>query len=51
MALSRNVKYDRNVLDGAQRAKETLASYRGATCGVRYAEALWTVNARPQEIL
>ncbi len=51
MALTRNQKYDRNTVDGAQRAKEILAAYRGATCGVRYAEALWTADARPQEIL
>jgi hypothetical protein len=51
MALVRNQPYDRKTLDGAQRAKEALASYRGQTCGVRYAEALWALQAHPQEIL
>ena len=51
MALSRNVPYDPKVVDGALRAKEALASYRGQTCGVRYAEALWLTNQRPQSIL
>jgi LmbE family N-acetylglucosaminyl deacetylase len=51
MALVRNQPYERKNLDGAMRAKEALASYRGQTCGVRYAEALWSPTARPQEIL
>jgi LmbE family N-acetylglucosaminyl deacetylase len=51
MALAGNRKYDPTTLDGAQRAKETLAAYRGATCGVKYAEAVWAANVRPQDIL
>jgi LmbE family N-acetylglucosaminyl deacetylase len=51
MALTRNQKYDPKNPDGAVRAKETLAAYRGATCGVRYAEAVWATNPRPQDIL
>jgi LmbE family N-acetylglucosaminyl deacetylase len=51
MALTRNQKYDPKTIDGAQRAKESLAAYRGQTCGVRYAEALWATNAHPQDIL
>jgi hypothetical protein len=51
MALMRGKRYDRNAPDGAQRAKEALAAYRGLACGVRYAEALWATAARPQEIL
>lgn len=51
MALVRNQPYDKQKLDSAQRAKETLAAYRGQTCGVKYAEALWSANAYPQEIL
>ncbi len=51
MALMRNVNYDMHKLDGAQRTKEVLAAYRGTTCGVRYAEALRSVNEYPQEIL
>jgi LmbE family N-acetylglucosaminyl deacetylase len=51
MALTRNQKYDPKTLDGAVRAKEALAAYRGSTCGVQYAEALWADRHRPQEIL
>lgn len=51
MALTRGEKYDKDKPDGAVRAKEVLASYRGLTCGVRYAEALWAANVQPQTIL
>jgi LmbE family N-acetylglucosaminyl deacetylase len=51
MALTRNQKYDPKVQDGAQRAKEVLAGYRGSTCGVRYAEALWATSFQAREIL
>jgi LmbE family N-acetylglucosaminyl deacetylase len=51
MALTRGEKYDRARPDGAVQAKETLARYRGMTCGVKYAEAVWAANAYPQEIL
>jgi N-acetylglucosamine malate deacetylase 1 len=51
MALVRNQPHDRKVLDGAQRAKEALAAYRGQTCGVRYAEAVWATAMQPQDIL
>jgi LmbE family N-acetylglucosaminyl deacetylase len=51
MALVRNERYDAAKQDGAVRAKETLASYRGATCGVRYAEAFRAANAYVQDIL
>jgi len=50
MALARNQPYDPSSLDGAQRAKEALALYRGQTCGVRYAEALRSANAYPADI-
>jgi N-acetylglucosamine malate deacetylase 1 len=50
MALVRGEKYDPAKQDPAQRAKETLAQYRGATCGVRYAEAFRSANAYVQEI-
>jgi hypothetical protein len=50
MAIVRNEKYDPTAQDGARRAKETLAAYRGATCGVRYAEAVHAANAYVQEI-
>lgn len=51
MAIVRNEKYDPAKPDVAVRAKETLAAYRGATCGVRYAEAFRAANAYPQDIL
>jgi N-acetylglucosamine malate deacetylase 1 len=51
MALVRNEKYDPTQQDNAARAKETLALYRGQTCGVRYAEAFRAANAYPQDIL
>ncbi len=51
MALVANKPYDPATPHAAQRAKETLARYRGAACGVKYAEALWSPLARPQEIL
>jgi LmbE family N-acetylglucosaminyl deacetylase len=50
MALARNQPYDASSLDGAQRAKEALALYRGQTCGVKYAEAVRSLNAYPAEI-
>lgn len=50
MALVRNVPFDPSTLDAAQRAKESLALYRGQTCGVRYAEAVRALNAHPTEI-
>jgi N-acetylglucosamine malate deacetylase 1 len=36
---------------GAERAKEALAAYRGFACGVRYAEAVWSLTASPRDIL
>ena len=51
MALARNQPFNPSQLDGAQRAKEALALYRGQTCGVRYAEAVRGVNKYPSEIL
>jgi LmbE family N-acetylglucosaminyl deacetylase len=50
MALVRGEKYDPSQPDGSQQAKEALARYRGATCGVRYSEAFRAGNAYPQEI-
>src|SRR5439155_26156712 len=51
MALLRNQKYERDSPDPALRAKEALASYRGQTCGVRYAEAVWAMSPAPRDIL
>jgi hypothetical protein len=50
MALVRDEQYVPRELDGAQRAKEALARYRGFTCGAGYAEALSSANAYPQEL-
>jgi LmbE family N-acetylglucosaminyl deacetylase len=50
MALVRNEPFDASKPDGAMRAKESLAAYRGATCGVRFAEAFRSLHAYPQEI-
>jgi LmbE family N-acetylglucosaminyl deacetylase len=50
MALVRNEEYDPQRLDGAQRAKEALARYRGTSCRVPYAEALVSAHPYPQEI-
>jgi LmbE family N-acetylglucosaminyl deacetylase len=50
MALVRDEQYVPGELDGAQRAKEALARYRGFTCGAGYAEALSSANAYPQEL-
>jgi len=51
MALTRGEEFDPDARDGAQRLKESLARYRGSTCGVEYAEALFSANAYPQEIV
>jgi LmbE family N-acetylglucosaminyl deacetylase len=51
MALAHDRPYDPATLDGAVQLKETLARYRGAACSVRYAEAVRTLGAYPQEIL
>ena len=51
MALVRNEPYNPQELDGAQQMKEAIASYRGKTCGVKYAEALRAVDAYPRDIL
>lgn len=51
MSIAGNREYERSRIDPAVASKEALARYRGAACGVRYAEALWSANRRPQEIL
>ena len=50
MAIVRNEPFDPTNLDNSQRLKETLARYRGQTCGVQYAEALRAVNAYPSDV-
>jgi len=49
-AIVRGEKYDPHSTEAGQRAKEALARYRGATCGVTYAEAFQAENAYVQEI-
>ena len=51
MAFVRNKPFDADELDGAQIAKANIARYRGAACGVKYAEALWAMNSHAVEIL
>jgi hypothetical protein len=51
MALTRGQKYDPKASDGAVRAKEALARYRGLACGVGYAEAVWAMNFTPRDVL
>ena len=51
MAFVHKKEYSSLELDAAQTAKANLARYRGATCGVKYAEAVWAMSTRPSEIL
>lgn len=51
MALVRNEPYKPGTRDSAQHVKEALAAYRGITCGARYAEAVWSLNKSPRDIL
>ena len=51
MAFVRKTVYDPASPDGSQQTKEKLALYRGMTCGVKYAEALKSYKAYPEEIL
>src|SRR5258707_5877033 len=51
MAKVRNEPYDGARSDSAVEMKESIAAYRGKTCGVRYAEALWSHSKMPRDIL
>jgi LmbE family N-acetylglucosaminyl deacetylase len=51
MAFVRQKPYDPQLADGAQNTKEILARYRGLSCGVKYAEAVWATGNYPREIL
>ena len=51
MAIVRNQPYEAQQRDPSQDIKEAIARYRGATCGVRYAEALRAYTKRPVNIL
>jgi len=50
MALMRNEEFSSSKQDSAVDLKETLAAYRGKTCGVRYAEALRGYQQAPRDI-
>lgn len=51
MAFVRAKPFDELSPDPAVTAKATLARYRGASCGARYAEAVWAMQTRPTQIL
>jgi N-acetylglucosamine malate deacetylase 1 len=51
MAIVHNRPYQTERRDPSQEIKEAIARYRGATCGVRYAEALRSYAKRPTNIL
>jgi LmbE family N-acetylglucosaminyl deacetylase len=51
MAFVRKTEYRELEPDGAQLTKTNLARYRGSACGVKHAEAVWAMSARPSEIL
>jgi LmbE family N-acetylglucosaminyl deacetylase len=50
MAFVRKQEYDETAPDPAVTAKTTLARYRGASCGAKYAEAVWAMHTRPTKI-
>ena len=51
MAVVRNQPYESKRRDPSQDMKEAIVRYRGATCGVPYAEALRSYTKRPMNIL
>ncbi len=51
MSFVRKRPYEPGAVEGAQGVKETLARYRGLTCGVRYAEAVRAAGVYPREIV
>jgi LmbE family N-acetylglucosaminyl deacetylase len=51
MSIVRNQPYEAERRDSSQDLKESIARYRGATCGVRYAEALRAYTKRAVNIL
>lgn len=50
MAFVHQKDFDAVNPDAAQTLKTTLARYRGATCGAKYAEAFWAMHARPVQL-
>lgn len=51
MAIVRNEPFSAGARDAAVELKESIAAYRGKTCGVRYAEALRSYQHRAVDIL
>ena len=51
MAFVNKTDFDPAKPDSARATKEAIARYRGATCGVKYAEAVWAMTHSPSEIL
>ncbi|NQZ69674.1 MAG: hypothetical protein HRT89_16570, partial [Lentisphaeria bacterium] len=51
MALVQNKTYDPKIVDPAVKVREVLLAYRGAACGIDYAEAFRAGNAYAQDIL
>ena len=51
MAQMRGTEYDPRKADSAVELKESIASYRGRTVGVKYAEGLRALQQRPRDIL
>jgi LmbE family N-acetylglucosaminyl deacetylase len=51
MAFVRKKPFDSAEPEAAVVAKTTLARYRGASCGAKYAEAFWALHTRPTQIL
>jgi LmbE family N-acetylglucosaminyl deacetylase len=50
MAFVRGKPYDEFAPDPAAVSKTTLARYRGASCGAKYAEAVWAMQTKPTQI-
>jgi LmbE family N-acetylglucosaminyl deacetylase len=51
MAFVNKTEFDPAKPDSARSTKEAIARYRGATSGVKYAEAVWATTASPSDIL
>lgn len=51
MAFVRSKPFDEFTPDPAVNSKTTLARYRGASCGARFAEAVWAMQTKPTQIL